>query len=509
MQASHINNKLGEIKLSKMNLCKINLKFNITNGYIVLLAILTASLNVLFFNNYTISMIVITFQLVILAYYFFKNDMTRYIGTYLIFLCLSFEFGGLVGIEHFYGFKNFRILGVNLGIITLLPVVLKGLKKIKPKKLKKEFPKLYNFAKIIIFMNITGLIFGLLLILINDNNIQNMTGMMSSFIGISYSMMAIPLFMIIAISYLVTYEKEKIKLLENYLFAILIAVVVSMIVSFAVGNFGTYGGVETLLVTNIIRYVPFMLIIPFYKHYEVPRFITVFALIGAIFALMYNASGKMIIIYMMAPIAIIIMIWRRKKILPIMLVLLMLPLIVGSGFFIIDVFANHSILFTSKLNQALAISRFWDSNWLFNMPASPRIRIIEFINIAYEYLEKPWFLFFGKGYMGTIVDHTGMLGITLDKFDLGAYSLNQWMNGTFYKVHETFNLLFLYNGLFGLIFYLFMIKFIFKYFTKSPWVLIGGFWFLMVYGYSVTMSAFGVTALLLGYIAVDTREGFI
>lgn len=486
-----------------MDINRNHLKINKSNTYTILLASLIASLNVLFYNNYTIAMIIIAFELAILAYYFFKNDMTRYIGSYLIFLCLSFEFEVLVGVEQFYGFKNFRVLGVNLGIIALLPVVLAGLRKIKIKKISKEFPHLYKFAVILLFMNITGFMFGLFQILINDNGIQNMDNILAAFIAVNYKMMAIPFLMILSIAYIITCEKGKLKQLESYLIAILIGVVVSLIVSLTTGNFGKYGGVDTLLVTNVIHYVPFMVLFPFYKHYKAPKIVIIFSIIGTILALMYNASGKMIIVYMMVPIAICVMMWRRRKILPLMLVLLVLPVVVILGIQIADIFASSSLLFNSKLTQALSFLNFGDSNWILNMPSSPRTRIVEFINIAYEYLEKPWFLLFGKGNMGTITDHIGMLGTA---FNLGAYSMNEWVNGAFYGVHETMNILFLYNGLFGLIFYLYMIKFVFTKFTKSPWVLIGGFWFLMVYGFSVTMSAFGITALLLGFIAVDTRE---
>jgi len=102
--------------------------------------------------------------------------------------------------------------------------------------------------------------------------------------------------------------------------------------------------------------------------------------------------------------------------------------------------------------------------------------------------------------MGTITDHSGLL---TQEFSLGAYSIEQWINGTFYRVHETFNILFLYNGLSGIFLYLAIAKTVLFNFYKNPWILIGGFWFLMFYSFSATMTVFGLIALLLGYSYLD------
>lgn len=492
---------------NNINRIRVKSSQNANSVYIFLLSSIIACLNILYFDNYATSMTVISLEIVVLVYCFIKKDITRYFGFYLIFLCLSFEFEGLVGIEQFYGFKDFRILGVNLGIIALLPVaflaIFRGLKIIK---IKREHPSLFSYCSIVVFISITGLIFGLFQILINDNNIQNMDYMLSSFIGISYNMSVLPLLIILTFAYILSWEHEKILLLEEYLMAILIGVVVSMIVSLVTGTFGSYGGVYTLLVTNVVRYVPFMLLFPFYKKHKTTvtrQAVIIFGIIGAVLVLLYNTTGKTIVLYALVPLGVLGLLWKRKKVLSVIFVLLLLPLIAVFAVQAIEHLSSTSVLFNSKFNQAMAITKFWETNWLQNMPASPRFRVVEFISIFYEYLNKPWFFIFGKGYMGTVTDHTGML---TEMFSEGAFSMNQWRNGTFYRVHETLNVLFLNNGLFGLLFYLYIIKSLINNFAKNPWILIGGFWFLMIYGFSVTMSAFGLAALLLGYIDLNGKQ---
>jgi hypothetical protein len=478
----------------------------VKNSHIVFASII-ATLNILFYKNLAVSLVVVGVELSILAYFFLKNDITRYLGNYLIFLCLSLEFDVLVGTTDFYGFKNFKILGVNLGVICLVPILaLTIFKKVDLKKIKTEFAHVYKFTTIIIFMNVIGLMMGLIEILIDDNNIQSMDNMFNNFIGECYTMIVFPLLIIITIAYILTWEKYKVDELKSYLVAILVGVVVSMIVSFTSGNYGYYS-VTTLLVSNVIRYVPFMLLLPFYQNYKSLRKITIFAIIGVVLSLMYNATGKLIIMYMLVPFAVCMIVWQKKKFSVILLVVLMiLPIVVFIGIRGAEILSVNSVLFKVKLNQALSILNIGDSNWLRNMPFSPQVRIIEFIDIVHEYIEKPWMILFGKGYMGTIKDHIKMLGTSMTLS--GGYSDVEWSHGTFYGVHETLNGLFLYNGLFGLGFYLYMLRNVFTNFTKSPWILIGGFWFLMVYGYSVTMSAYGVTALLLGYIEIDNYKRY-
>jgi hypothetical protein len=453
-------------------------------------------------------MAVIVVELVILTYYFIKKDITKYLGYYLIFLCLSFEFDAFVGSGQFYGFKNFRILGINLGIIALLPILTLAISKnIKIRKIKREYPQLYRFSSIIVFLSVTGFMFGLFQILINDNNIHNMDYMLSDFIGISYNMTAIPLLIIMVFAYIISWEEEKLPLIEKYLMAILIGVVVSMIVSLVTGNFGVYGGVNTLLVTSVVNYIPFMLLFPFYKKYKSKvniKILMLFGIVGAILSLLYNATGKMIILYCLVPLGVLGILWKRKKILLLSFGLMLIPLIGILALQAIEVLSSNSVLFKSKLNQTTGLLKFWEANWIQNMPLSPRVRIIEFISIFYEYFTKPWFLIFGKGYMGTITDHIGML--TAAGFIPGSYSMNQWSNGTFYALHGTINLLFLYNGAFGLFFYLQIIKQFFVNYAKNPWILIGCFWFLLFYGYSVTITAFGITALLIGYTELEPKD---
>jgi hypothetical protein len=475
------------------------------NKYILFASII-ATLNVLLYENFLASLAVVLLEVLILGYYFFRNDITRYLGYYLMFLCLSLEFDALVGSEAFYGFKNFRILGINLGVISLLPPAIKMLVKgVRMKELKARFPKLYKFETILFLMSIMGVFFGLLTYLINDNNIQNLENSIVEFINVCYSMMAVPILISLIYIHILMYEREKINILKDYLIAVLVGISVSLVISILSGKQGYYGGVNTLIVSNVIRYIPFLMVLMFYENLNSRIVVTAAAFIGMALSLVYNASGKLIILYMMVPIAIVAILWKRKKYVIAQLFIFLIPVLVIIALYLIGNLREESMLFNSKYNQALSMLTFWEPNWFENMADSPKFRISEVLNIAVEYAEKPWYLLFGKGYMGSIKDH---LQLFFYSDNGGGFSLPQWANDTFYSVHETFNILFLYHGLFGIGVYIYMLKQVLKYFTTSPWLLMGSFWFLMVYGFSVTMSAFGMVCLLIGLTELDT-EGIL
>lgn len=478
---------------------------------VIVLASVVGCLNVLFSTNYIISLIIVSLELIILTYHFINKNITKYLGYYLIFLSLSYEYDYMFEGVKFYGFKNFRILGINLGIITLLPILFlfalfiinNGMNFIK--LIKKYSSKLYYFINIFLLITYLATFMGLFQLLVNDNNILSMPSVFNSFLGIVYYNALFPILVIIAFIYILITEKQNIILFIDYLTAILIGLVISMVFSKLTNSYGFYGGMNTLLVSQVIHYIPFMLLLPFYKKNKFFNLTFFIAIIGTILTLFYNIKGKMIIIYLLLPFAIIIIFYKKKKLEYLVFVLLFLVIIgllFGNGF--IEYFNENSNLFRSKLKQAISLIKFHDSNWLSNMPNSPKVRIMEFINISNEYIKKPWYLLFGKGYMGTFKDHN--LFFSSLNNSLSTFSIKQWETGTFYRVHSSINIFYLYYGLAGLVFYFYMMKIIFWNFYKSPWLLIGGYWLLVLYGFSITITPFGMIALMLGFLQIDSSD---
>ena len=134
------------------------------------------------------------------------------------------------------------------------------------------------------------------------------------FIGACYTMVALPLLIIISFAYILSWEPMNIGSLEDYLIATLFGTVVSLIVSLLFRVNGYYAGLETLLTSVVSIFIPFMFILPFYKNYGFSYNIniSIFATIGTILMLKYNASGKFIIFCLMIPVILCCIVYKNK-----------------------------------------------------------------------------------------------------------------------------------------------------------------------------------------------------
>ncbi|ETI69195.1 hypothetical protein [Neobacillus vireti] len=488
---------------NKSSINKFNSKSNIK---LIVLACIISSLNVIFLKSFSASLIIVVLESLILGYYFLKGDITNYLGCYLVFLTLSFEYEYIVGGAAFYGFKNFRILGLNLGIIFLLPIVIKLVfKKINVSKFTLKHPNLFLYVQLILIMSTTGVFIGLINFLTNDNNILSMNNSVVLFVGNVYQGALFPLLIILSFMYIVLFEENKIIVLVDYISAILIGSVFAMVISLVTNNMGYYGGVVTLLSPMVNAFITFLILFLLFRgRIKSSGIIFLAYLIGLYLLFIYNASGKLFLLTLFSLATTIPILVKQKKIKATVVLIMMLP-VVGIGVFLLfNTLMKDNLLFTIKLDQAIKMLNLFDPNWFNNMPSSPKIRISEFINIIIEYAEKPWYLLFGKGYLGTVRDH-----IETFNGSLGAFSDSQWVNGSFYAMHTSLNTLFLTHGLFGLVVLFSVVKLAWKKLIYSPLGTIGSIWFLVYYGYSITLSSFGLICLLIALYEIDNKGNIL
>ncbi|MFQ6336871.1 hypothetical protein ACLNAL_09395 [Bacillus sp. AF62] len=469
----------------------------------ILIASIVSLLNSLYYANFPIMCLLAAVQIFLLIRCLIKGQDVKYLCLYVIFLSTSMESALFVGVDKFYGFKEFKIVGINLGVIFIL---LPFLKFIINGSIQNPFKtKGYTgvFIKGVYILTPVAFFMGLFCLLINDNNILSKITSFSMFIDASY------MFILVAIEVLVIYTIVKHNLKEmneikQCLLAIIVSLAVTLVSSLLFGNYGNRGGLPSLQVSNIIMLLICTILLPFYKDYNKKMKVILVLITGTvlILGLIYNTNGKMILTAMLVPMAILIIQLRRKR-----YIATFFTLIIGfftiylSLKFIVPSISGNSFLFSTKLEQASSMFLF-GSGWLDNMPSSPKMRITQIFNITSEYFEKPWFVLTGKGYLGTIQDNLSLF-IGADEFAYSAWQLN---NGLYYMMHETFNTLYLTNGVIGLVFFVWMFKIIISKFHKSPWMMIGGFWFLLFYSYSVTISIFGVTALIIGLLDLDKEK---
>lgn len=489
--------KKSDIQLNELTKKEISLKYVIISAVIALL-------NSFYYSNFTIMCMLTIIEIGVLLKCFIYSEDCKYFCYYIIFLSLSMESPSYVGTDVFYGFKNFKLFGINVGVLSILPLFIKSIVNGRIVGLMKYNKNVKQFIKGICIMTFLAVFMELVCIMFNDNNIASSINSKAMFIDASYIFIFV-LIEVIVIAYVIERNEKKTMEIKQSLHGIIISLAITLLASLIFKNYGNRGGLNSLQVSNIVMLLICVIILPLYKKYS--KYEKMLLLITGstitILSLLYNTNGKMIIIIALVPLMSIILLVRSGKTAKTVFMVACLPFLIYILVnVIIPVMSGNSFLFSVKMEQATSMLSFWKSGWLSSLPDSPKMRIAEFLNIAYEYLKQPWFLLTGKGYIGTIKDHLLMFGV-IDKFSFSTWELT---NELYYNMHETLNVLFLTNGLMGLLFYIQMIKIIFKNFHKSQWLMIGGFWFILFYGYSITISIFGVTALIIGLFDLDSSE---
>lgn len=474
---------------------KITINRRIVSVYVC--GAITAFANTLYGTNRIIAYVFVTWQVLMLIYMFAKRRYIDYLGLYIIFCGLSMEYDKLVGGAEFYGFKNTRILGVNLGILSLIPLVLMSIKYFFIPKGK----RLSGFYKMFMFLQTSAMVIGLLLITFNDNGVWSFPNVIRLYVDNLYTMCIQQTFLLFIFIMLVN-EFDTIESLENYFLSLLVGVVLSLVISRLFGTRGSYGGVQTLIASNNARWLPMMLIIPIYAKYKNSIMIWLIGIVGAILVLLYNATGKMVILYTIVPFIYIFVSLKNKQYKRALGITIILPLLIIGIFFGVQKLAQQSILLSSKLSQALSLLDYFTGKiGTDDVSSSPRLRLYETGNIIQEYSKKPWLLLLGKGILGTVKNYTNM------SYHAGAYSDIQWQTGLFFRMHESINKLLLANGLAGIWFLFVTTKNGIKDIAKTPFGAIGLYWLLICYGHSITMTAFGFSCLVYSLIQADKVNG--
>lgn len=486
----------------KSKYTKLENNQNILDFWILVKSIIVAVANILFYNRPLYAYGLIAIEIVILLYDMIYEKWVDYFGNYVIFCGLSLEFIQLTTVTRIYSFKEFRILGINLGVITLLPLAFVAMRQFLLDGIDNKDSALCKFSKHYCLIIVASLLMGMIMIAINDNDISKISPI-SILIEELYQRGFQPILMIIIFLFLSTYATDEIEKISDYLLAALIGVVISMMVSLFSNNLGYYGGVSTILTCVNIRWIPILLLLPVYQRYKGRFLLILIGVAGAFLTLLYNATGKTLLIYVLIPVMYILMNFKEQKYGNALLMLMVIPVLISLLTPLISYLRSESVLFNSKFIQVVSLLSFFERKTEASAVASsPRIRIQEIINITNEYIKKPYFFLLGKGLGGTML--VGDM-----KFTAHAFTDLEWSSGLFFNVHESFAKLYLSNGMYGIWFFFYTIVLCLKRATKSPWILVGLYWFAISFGYSITMTAFGLSCLLYGFYESEREENVV
>jgi hypothetical protein len=288
-------------------------------------------------------------------------------------------------------------------------------------------------------------------------------------------------------------KQVKIRKIELEIIYIFISLVITKFFALFFNLSSTVGGTKILMVPEINMFIPFLILLPIFKNYKHNKLITFLGFIGSLLTIIYNPTGKSILIIILVLILYLFFLMKEKKYIDLFFIIILFVSFIITIFILYKdlIFSNYFLL--NKIREIRGLFEFWKPNWYDNMPISPKYRVVQFVNIAIEFIKKPYFIIFGKGYIGTYKDY-------IDGFSAGyqsAFTKAEYIRNTFYYTHDAINVIFLSHGFFGIFFSVYLIKLLFK--KVNFWLIIGVLWFLIFYGFSFTLSVFGSTCLFLGF----------
>lgn len=463
--------------------------------------------------SYLIGISLALIEIFILLILFINNNFENYILCFILFFSSSIEVSQFAtGSESLkvYNFMNLPIIkGYHTFLFSMLPLFI----ILREKKITLFFREIRNFKRINIFyknmikLTFIGSFSGAICLLLNDN------GIMYSPIYwtilrrevLSFGMIFLWTFYI---SYLLTLRQCFSKKLELWILCILISIIPSAVITVLFNLHGYYGDLEILLLPLVSFYGVLLTIFPYYQDYKKDKSLFISGLLLFFIILLYPSplSGKWWIVAIFIPIIILIAYFKRLTVLKLFTLYLLMTLItillVGINFFNLDLgYSFNNKLIETKFLQATRTLLFWKEGWFEYLPSSPKFRIDEFINILYEYIKKPQYLLFGKGFGGSIVHHSNYLDWSMP----GAFSQEQVQEGIFISLHETINVLFLKFGLFGLYFFIRIITICVRGIGNNPWIVIGAAWFFFFFNAYISL-VLGLCSLILGFYYKDIKN---
>lgn len=293
--------------------------------------------------------------------------------------------------------------------------------------------------------------------------------------------------------------------LRTLIFSSLVAVIISSFTISIIGIRGDYEGQPIVLMplsfffsTSIILFIGYKLY--FKKHGLLIVVLTILSLFMQIsYSNALNGKSWLSILYLfMVLLILVIRILRMKFFVILICAFILFP----STSLTTNSHSQNNSLSSDKFTQALLLVSVADIDWYENLPLSPKIRIEEFLNTLHDFTQNPFYFFVGKGFGGGHRDYRAVYG----NYNPSAFSLDEYNNEYFISMHESFNVILLKFGLIGLFLLLTILCNVFRYVEFSPWLPIGGLWIILFWGYSFSLMAIGLPALVVGFSSLRYNE---
>lgn len=426
-------------------------------------------------------------QIISILFYSFKNIKKAFL-LHIIFMITSNNFLSTLDSGVIINYSKLKFIGsfsysyLVLFFFCFTAIIIgKNNRKVN---LKNKYIKKFYFG--INFFCLYPIILGVLGLIFNKN--YNF----SSFFSYSVYSLNLIIYFFIIIS---LYNRKDYQLLNNTLLMLIFVSCILPLILKILNQQGNYGGIKVWIFLDIAS---FSVILFFIK-----GFFSRFFLLIYILSFKFIASGKNILFFIIVIYKLITLKFSRKKILIlyVILILIFIIFLLNKNNILLIISKNKNNLFYYKIREVFSIVEFWN---LKEMLPSPKIRIIEGINIILNYLEKPLFSIFGFGFGGYYQDISGLFKEV--NLEMGAFSKEIIDSGIFPNAHVQLLNIFLFNGFFGLFFiYKYCVLF-WKNIKKYPLATISFFWLFYMFYFNVHVMIFCLLATYLFFIKYVEEE---
>ncbi len=471
----------------------------------VFIVMLFGFLQLFFEQNIIVGYVLSAVEVLIILFFLIKRQVAVSFSIYLILVVLSPEYYTAVSNTPLYNIRTIGFGGVTFSTLVLFIIMLYCLfRGVNFHKIKKENIAFYKFSVFMMIINIVALINGVFCLITNNNGILNLNSSISKFIGEIYTFFYVPLGIFIVFFYVWSWEKEKFSIIKLALVLCFFGCFSEMLTSLIFQIRASYGGIDSvILVPSFAFLYPFFIIlvneISTNKAEKIFNYICAF--VGTALLITFGSNGKNLMFAFLAIFCFIYLILKKESFSKKMIALIFAILVL---IIFIDLYNNSdpSSLLKNKADQLFSVFDFFNPNWLDNLPTSPRVRVEEFINLGYEYLNNPLLVFGGKGFLGTIKDYTSYFQ-TLN-WDLTSYSLDEWTVNSFYGLHDGARSILVY-GLNSIVLYIIILVY-YRRNNKGRSIgfsIIGFLWLVILNGFSFSLELFGCTALFISFATIS------
>lgn len=442
-------------------------------------------------------------EMMVLCTMIIKNDFRRFLIFMMFILSTSFEIPAFVygdSTKIVYSCTKLPVVqGYAFLLLLYFPLFANIKNIIKFRSVSRKKNTLLDRTKFLMCVFfLQGFLFGLISVIMNDNNIRNIS-YVSYFFRDAIAISA-PIVFILYFVYALKYFDGFPAFISNFIISFVISVNISALILTLLGLRGFYGDNPTVqMPLSFIFSTSALLFLSERFNRRTKSLLLLAGGISLFLQLRYTNAlgGKSWIILLIVLVYLAIKMWKRNKIVTTSIIVI-LPLILGARVFLsFDTYKAEN----EKLNQAFLLMTAFSSDAYEVIPSSPKMRIEEFLNIIREYNDKPYFIL-GKGFGGSVKDYSGGFGY----YEEGAFQKDEYDNNSFIMVHETLNVLFLKFGIVGLLFFFLILKVAFKYSIRTPFLLMGLIWVAFFFNYSSSITLVGIPALLLGIYEVDKEK---